>query len=86
MKENFGVPYLTTGIAPCTYHLCDYPGRLKRLAHVAQRLVPTMALIYVVGGLSSHLANITKVPGCSRTYLPEPSASGPWLAAPWDPC
>lgn len=38
-------------------------GGLKRLAHVAQRLVPTMALIYVVGGLLIILANITKVPG-----------------------
>ena len=38
-------------------------GGLKRLAHVAQRLVPSMALLYVVGGLIIILANITKLPG-----------------------
>ena len=38
-------------------------GGLKRLAHVAQTLVPSMAVIYVVGGMCIILANITKVPG-----------------------
>ena len=63
MKENFGVPYLTTGIALVLIIFVITLGGLKRLAHVAQRLVPTMALIYVVGGLLIILANITKVPG-----------------------
>ena len=86
MKENFGVPYLTTGIALVLIIFVITLGGLKRLAHVPQRLVPTMALIYVVGGFSSSWPTSPRYRACSRTYLPEPSASGPWLAAPWDPC
>ena len=63
MKENFGVPYLTTGIVLVLLIFVITLGGLKRLAHVAQTLVPSMALIYVVGGLVIILANITKVPG-----------------------
>ena len=47
MKENFGVPYLTTGIALVLIIFVITLGGLKRLAHVAQKLVPSMALIYV---------------------------------------
>ena len=63
MKENFGVPYLTTGIVLVLLIFIITLGGLKRLAHVAQTLVPSMAVIYVVGGMCIILANITKVPG-----------------------
>ena len=63
MKENFGVPYMTTGIVLVLLIFVITLGGLKRLAHVAQTLVPSMALIYVAGGLIIILANITKVPG-----------------------
>ena len=51
MKENFGVPYMTTGIVLVLLIFVITLGGLKRLAHVAQTLVPSMALIYVAGGL-----------------------------------
>lgn len=63
MKENFNVPYGVTGVVLVVLMFIITVGGLKRLAHVAQKLVPTMALIYVVGGLCIILANITKVPG-----------------------
>ena len=63
IKENFGVPYMTTGIVLVLLIFVITLGGLKRLAHVAQTLVPSMALIYVAGGLIIILANITKVPG-----------------------
>lgn len=63
MKENFNVPYLTTGIVLVIAIFLITLGGLKRLAHIAQRLVPTMALLYVVGGIVIILANITKIPG-----------------------
>lgn len=63
MKENFGVPYLATGIALVVLIFVITLGGLKRLAHVTQKLVPFMASIYVVGGLLIILANITHVPG-----------------------
>ena len=63
MKENFGVPYMTTGIVLVLLIFVITLGGLKRLAHVAQTLVPSMARSYVAGGLIILLANITKVPG-----------------------
>lgn len=63
LKDNFNVPYLATGIILVLLIFVITLGGLKRLAHVAQKLVPAMALIYVVGGLFVILANITKVPG-----------------------
>lgn len=63
LKENFHVPYLVTGIILVLLIFVITLGGLKRLAHVAQNLVPAMALLYVVGGLCIILANITKVPG-----------------------
>lgn len=63
MKDNFSIPPLATGIALVILIFVITLGGLKRLAHVAQRLVPSMALLYVVGGLIIILANITKLPG-----------------------
>lgn len=63
MKENFGVPYVATGVVLVFLIFIVTLGGLKRLAHVAQKLVPAMALIYVAGGLCIILANADKVPG-----------------------
>lgn len=63
MKENFKTPYLVTGCMLVVLIFLITLGGLKRLANVAQKLVPSMALIYVVGGLLIILFNITKVPG-----------------------
>ena len=46
-------------------------GGLHRLAHVAQKLVPTMALLYVVGGIVIILFNVTKVPGVFQQIFEE---------------
>lgn len=63
MKENFSIPYPVTGCMLVVLIFLITLGGLKRLANVAQKLVPSMALIYVVGGLLIILFNITKVPG-----------------------
>lgn len=63
MKENFGVPVLATGVALVVLIFVITLGGLTRLAHVAQRLVPAMACVYVIGGLLIILVNIGKVPG-----------------------
>lgn len=62
MNENFGISYLATGIILVLLIFLITLGGLKRLAYVAQKLVPTMAIIYVVGGVWIILANITRVP------------------------
>ena len=62
MVDSFGVPTLATGIVLVGLIFVITLGGLQRLAHVAQKLVPTMAVLYVVGGLVIILANITHVP------------------------
>jgi len=63
MNDNFGVPDWVTGITLVTVIFIITIGGLKRLANVAQTLVPIMAFVYVVGGLFIIAVNITKVPG-----------------------
>ncbi len=63
MMENFGVPHLVTGAVLVVLIFTVTLGGLKRLAHVAQRLVPFMACVYVFGGLLIILFNLPKVPG-----------------------
>lgn len=63
LQDNFGIPTLATGICLVIVIFIITVGGMKRLAHVAERMVPIMATIYVVGGLIIILANITKVPG-----------------------
>ena len=63
LQDNFGIPILVTGICLVIVIFIITVGGMKRLAHVAEWMVPFMATIYVVGGLVIILANITKVPG-----------------------
>ena len=63
LQDNFVIPILVTGICLVIVIFIITVGGMKRLAHVAERMVPIMATIYVVGGLIIILANITKVPG-----------------------
>ena len=63
MNQSFGVAPLITGIVLVALIFIVTLGGLHRLAHVAQKLVPTMALLYVVGGLIIILINAPKVPG-----------------------
>lgn len=62
MSQSFGVAPLITGIVLVVLIFVVTLGGLHRLAHVAQKLVPTMALLYVVGGIVIILFNVTKVP------------------------
>lgn len=62
MMENFGIPHIATGLVLVVLIFAITLGGLKRLAHVAQKLVPLMASVYVLGGLVIILFNITKVP------------------------
>lgn len=63
LQDNFSVPCLVTGIALVIVIFVVTVGGMKRLAHVAERMVPFMACVYVLGGIIIILANITKVPG-----------------------
>lgn len=71
MSQSFGVAPLITGIVLVVLIFVVTLGGLHRLAHVAQKLVPTMALLYVVGGIVIILFNVTKVPGVFQQIFEE---------------
>ena len=52
-----------TGIAMALIVLVIVVGGTKRLVQVTERLVPVMALIYVIGALVVIGVNIDKLPG-----------------------
>lgn len=62
MKNSFNVPSLITGILLVTIVFIIVSGGLKRLASVTQRVVPIMAIFYILFGLLLILINIDKVP------------------------
>lgn len=60
-KRVFHVPNLVTGIVLATVILFVIKGGLKRLAAVAEKIVPVMAGLYVVGGLIVIITNIDQL-------------------------
>lgn len=58
MKSAFGIPTYVTGIALLIVAALVIVGGLKRIASVTEKLVPFMAIIYVVGALAVFLMNI----------------------------
>ncbi len=58
MKSAFGIPTYVTGIALLILAALVIVGGLKRIASVTEKLVPFMAIIYVVGALIIFFMNI----------------------------
>ena len=58
MKSAFGVPTYITGIALLILAALVIVGGLKRIASVTEKLVPFMAIIYVLGALVIFFMNI----------------------------
>lgn len=62
LKAAFGVPESVTGAVLAAVSAVILLGGLKRVAAVAERLVPAMALLYIVGALTVVGVHITAVP------------------------
>jgi len=62
VSANFGTPNWITGLAMAALTFLVIIGGVKRIAAVAEFLVPIMALAYVGGGLLIVLFNIADVP------------------------
>lgn len=62
MRNRFWVSEWITGITLALIMSAIAAGGLKRLAKVAVRIVPFMALLYVSGGLIVIVVNATKIP------------------------
>ena len=61
MEAAFSVPTYVTGIALMILAALVIVGGLKRIASVTEKLVPFMAIIYIVGALFVFFANISQV-------------------------
>ncbi len=61
-KKAFGVPPFVTGLFVAAVSFFVFWGGKRRIASVAEKIVPVMAVFYVVGGLIVLLMNITAIP------------------------
>ena len=62
LHSNFGVDTSMTGIVIATLAALVILGGIKRIGTVASKLVPIMAIFYIIGSLIIIFANITEVP------------------------
>jgi len=61
MNESFGIQHWISGLVLACFLAFVIIGGIKRIAHVAEKIVPTMAIIYLLGALSvicMHLDNV----------------------------
>jgi AGCS family alanine or glycine:cation symporter len=63
LNKDYGIPHWITGLILAGAVAAVIIGGIKRIAQVAGRLVPFMALVYVTAGLAVILLNIDRVPG-----------------------
>jgi AGCS family alanine or glycine:cation symporter len=81
MNSNLGVPPLATGLVMAVVVFAVLIGGIQRIAQVAGKLVPLMAIAYVGGGLIVILANITEVPAAlglivTQAFTPTAATGG----------
>lgn len=62
LRSDFGVPFVASGIGLAILVGLVIIGGLKRIAAVAERLVPAMIVLYMIAGLYVVLTNIAVVP------------------------
>ena len=62
MNAAFQVPNLVTGILLMVLSALVILGGLKRVAAVTEKVVPVMALFYIVGALTVMLTHVTSIP------------------------
>ncbi len=62
LETNFAVPTLVTGLVLAVLTGIVIIGGIKRIAHVTEKLVPLMGVIYIGGALMVIFTNFGKVP------------------------
>jgi AGCS family alanine or glycine:cation symporter len=63
MESSFHIPVLVTGCLIAILAGLVIIGGIKRIASVTEKLVPFMAVFYILGSLVIIFVNITKIPG-----------------------
>lgn len=83
--SSFNVPTWLTGIIMATLAALVIIGGVKRIAHVAAKLVPFMTLIYIFAALAIVILNIEKIPDAIslifKSAFTGSAASGGFLGA-----
>jgi AGCS family alanine or glycine:cation symporter len=69
VRENFSVPVWLTGAVLAVLAGAVILGGIKRIGVVAEKLVPVMAILYILGSLVVIGANIEAVPGAFMTII-----------------
>jgi len=69
MLSTFHIPKLVTGLIIGILVFAVILGGIKRIGHVASRLVPFMALFYVVGALAVLVLNFEAIPAAFLTIF-----------------
>lgn len=62
LNNSFGIPNWVTGLAVMIIAALVILGGIKRIAAVAEKVVPFMAIFYIIGALIVICSNITAVP------------------------
>ena len=62
VKSNFNIPTIVTGIALAVIAALVIVGGIKRIASVTEKLVPFMALFYIIGCLIIFFSNFLQIP------------------------
>lgn len=62
LKSDFGIPFFITGIGLAILTGLVIIGGIKRIAAVAERLVPGMIVLYMGAGFYVILSNVTNIP------------------------
>jgi len=62
MSANFGIPALITGIILAVIAALVIVGGIKRIGQTTEKLVPFMALFYIIGALIIFFMNIKQAP------------------------
>ena len=68
-ESTFAIPAWLTGIAITTAAAAVILGGITRIAHVAAKLVPFMAIVYIGGSLFVILSNLGEVPTALATIV-----------------
>ena len=69
LKDSFGVPVLATGIGIAVICALVIIGGIKRIASVTEKLVPFMAVFYIIGSIIVLVMNASKLGGAFSTIF-----------------
>ncbi|MEN8133764.1 MAG: sodium:alanine symporter family protein [Pseudomonadota bacterium] len=69
VNNSFSIPHWVTGAVMAVLTAAVILGGIRRIAEVASKLVPLMAIAYIIGALIIIVANITEVPAAIMTIV-----------------